>query len=187
MRAQGRRDQTECGDFPQRSRPIPRLDPSCILNVVFYSPGISIHPGTSGSADSTLHLGTADSATVLFILVLLTVLTVLFSLVLLTVLTVTILLTVFTVTILLTVLTVSTLLTLYTMSAAAPMAGSWPFGPGCLGIPGTSFDPIRSISLSRSVFVPTSSKSEKTLPQCANLCDSRSHGITAVRSQLCPS
>ncbi len=46
----------------QRSRRLPRLDPSCILNVVFYSPGISIHPGTSGSADSTIHLGTADSA-----------------------------------------------------------------------------------------------------------------------------
>ncbi len=69
--------------------------------------------------------------TVRFILVLLTALTVLFTLVLLTVFTVTILLTVFTAKILLTVL-----------SAAAPAAG---YGP--LGIPETSFDPIRSISL----------------------------------------
>ncbi len=40
-------------------RRLPRLDPSCLLKVVFYSPYSILHLGTADSADSTLHFGIA--------------------------------------------------------------------------------------------------------------------------------
>ncbi len=51
---------------PRRGpRRFPRLDPSCLLNVVFCSPDSArspLHLRTSDNSDSALHLGTADSA-----------------------------------------------------------------------------------------------------------------------------
>ncbi len=131
-------------------RRFPRLDLSCLLKVALYSlssSGSTLHLGAADSADSTLYLGTADSADSTLHLgtaesanstIPRTMLTVLFTLVLLTVLTVMILPTELIVTI---------LLTLSARSESTPVAGYGPFGSGSPGIPETSFDLIRSISL----------------------------------------
>ncbi len=118
-------------------RRLPRLDRSCLVKVVFYSPSSAdstLHLGVTDSADSTLHLGITDSvdSTLHLSIAYRADSTLHFGIS-------------YRIYSYDTAYIADSLDTAYTAYILSNVSG--PFGPGCLGIPETSFDPMRSISL----------------------------------------